>query len=240
MLFGIAIISSFVDALAGGGGLLSIPALMMTGMSPLSVLGTNKLQASMGSITATLLMFKHKRVFWPDIKHLMLASCLGSIVGTIFIQFIDSQVLSFIIPFVLGIIAIYFLISPLPLVQTKSKISHKTYQRWIVPSIGSYDGMFGPGAGSFFILAAISLRGKILLKAIAEAKTLNFSSNIASLIVFLFAGQVVWAIGLTMMGGQVIGAWLGSHYLFKINPKYLRVLIVTMSLIMLAKYLWPT
>ena len=106
----------------------------------------------------------------------------------------------------------------------------------MVPLIGFYDGLFGPGTGSFFTLAGRSLRNQNFLQATAIAKTLNFSTNFASLLVFIFAGQVIWLLGLIMMLGQFIGAWLGSHCLFKIPVQYLRYLVVLMCFAMLIKY----
>jgi len=237
ILFFVAILAGFLDTLAGGGGLITVPALMISGIPPLAALGTNKLQGSMGTATSTFMMLKHRRIKWTDVKILMLFSFIGSALGSIAVQFINTATLSFAIPLALLFIAIYFIISPTPAhIEKKPRLSKKTYQSSVVPLIACYDGMFGPATGSFFSLAGVSLRGHSLINATAFAKALNFSSNIASLIVFLFAGQVVLLFGIVMMLGQAIGAWLGSHYLFKINPLHLRLLIVSVSIIMLMKY----
>ena len=237
VLFLVAILAGFLDTLAGGGGLITMPALMIGGVPPLAALGTNKLQGSVGTATSTFMMLKHRRIKWHDVKTLMLFSFIGSALGSIAVQFINPTTLSFAIPFALLFIAIYFIISPMPgHIETKPRLSKKIYQASVVPLIGWYDGMFGPGTGSFFSLAGVSLRGHSLVNATAFAKSLNFSSNIASLIIFMFAGQVVLLFGIVMMLGQAVGAWLGSHYLFKINPVYLRLLIVFMSVGMLIKY----
>ena len=207
ILFFIAILAGFLDTLAGGGGLITMPALMISGVPPLAALGTNKLQGSVGTAMSTFMMLKHRRIKWHDIKKLMLFSFVGSALGAITIQFIDTTTLSFAIPFVLLFIAIYFIISPPPRhIETKPRMPKKIYQASVVPLIGCYDGMFGPGTGSFFSLAGVSLRGHSLVNATAFAKALNFSSNIASLIVFLFAGQVVLLFGIVMILGQAIGA----------------------------------
>ncbi len=236
-LFLAAFVAGFIDTLAGGGGLIALPAIMMSGIPLLSALGTNKLQGTMGTATATYLMLKNRRVSWNDVKFLMLAAFTGAVLGTVAVQFINTELLTFVIPVVLLLIAVYFLFSPLPREgATTPLISIGKYQKIIVPSIGWYDGMFGPGTGSFFALAGVSLRGHGLIDATAVAKTLNFSTNIASLIVFLFAGKVVWFVGLLMMVGQFVGAWGGSHCLFRIHPKYLRLLVVAMCLGMLTKY----
>lgn len=236
-LFTIAIVAGFLDTLAGGGGLLTLPALMMSGMPPLAALATNKLQSSMGVATASLMMIRARRVRWHQVKYLMLSGFIGSAIGTIIIQFVNTEMLTVIIPVVITFIGIYFLITPTVDEDNKRpKVSAKNYQRFIVPIIGCYDGIFGPATGSFFTLAGRALRGQKFLEATAIAKTLNLSSNVASLIVFLFAGQVIWFAGMIMMAGQFIGAWLGSHFLFKIPVTYLRYLVVVMCFAMLVKY----
>jgi len=237
ILFAVAIVAGLLDTLAGGGGLIALPALILSGVPPLAALGTNKLQGSMGTATASFMMLKNKRVKWHEVKKLMLLAFIGAIFGTIAVQFVNQEMLSYVIPIVISIIGLYFLISPTANDnQKEAKISKHHYQNIVVPTIGCYDGFFGPGTGSFFSLAGISLRGHGIINATAIAKTLNFATNIASLIVFLIAGKIVWAIGLVMMLGQVIGAWLGSHCLFSINPKYLRLLVVVMCFGMLIKY----
>lgn len=215
-----------------------MPALIMSGISPLMALGTNKLQGSMGTATASFIMLRKRRVAWEDVRMLMLSAFLGSVMGTVAVQFINTEALTFIIPAVLLLTVIYFLLSPAPTTEkNKAKMSVRNYTRFVVPSIGWYDGMFGPGTGSFFAMAGVSLRGQGLIEATAVAKTLNFSTNIAALFVFLAAGKIVWGAGLLMMAGQMIGAWIGSHCLFKINPAYLRLLVVVMCVGMLIKYL---
>ncbi len=235
-LFVIGILAGFLDTLAGGGGLLSIPALMMSGMPPLLALGTNKLQASVGIGTATLLLLKKKKFDWAEVKILARATFIGSMVGAVIVQFIDTEVLSFVIPVVLGFIALYFVVSPEVKSKRDSKGSQRIYQNIILPIIGAYDGMFGPGTGSFYVMTGVVFKQLDLIKSAIVAKPLNLASNVASLIVFLSFGHVVWVIGFLMMGGQVIGASLGAHYLVKANPKALRFLIVFMSVAMLARY----
>jgi len=237
LLFLVAVVAGLLDTLAGGGGLISLPALILSGVPPLAALGTNKLQGSIGTATATYIMLRSKRISWDSVKYLMLKAFVGAILGTIAVQFVNIEVLSFVIPIVLLFIAIYFLISPNPTkAQGKPKLSNRKYKNIVVPFIGYYDGMFGPGTGSFFALSGVSCRGHDLITSTIVAKPLNFATNIASLIVFLIAGHIVWGIGIAMMLGQMLGAWLGSHCLFKINPAYLRVIVVLMCSGMLIKY----
>lgn len=237
LLFLVSVIAGLLDTLAGGGGLISIPALILSGVPPLAALGTNKLQGSMGTATASYIMLKNKKISWDNVKHLMFTAFIGAVFGTIVVQFINTDVLTFVIPIVLLFIAIYFLISPKPIeTQGEPKLTNQKYRNIVVPFIGYYDGMFGPGTGSFFALSGVSCRGHDLITSTAIAKPLNFATNIASLIVFLIAGHIVWVVGILMMVGQVLGAWIGAHCLFKINPAYLRVIVVLMCSGMLIKY----
>ncbi|CAG9295858.1 TSUP family transporter [Celerinatantimonas diazotrophica] len=234
----VAIVAGTIDTLAGGGGLLSIPALMTCGVPPLMALGTNKFQGSFGSAMASVLMFRSRRVHWADVRGGILGSLLGAVVGTFLVQHIHAHWLSWIVPGVLVFIALFFLLAKPPLKTAKPRCSKRIYQRCIVPVIGWYDGFFGPGTGSFFALSGVSLRGLSMVDATAVAKVFNCASNVASLVVFLVAGQVFWSAAIVMFLGQLVGAWMGAHALFKINPNYLRYLVVVMSISMLARYLW--
>ncbi len=236
-LFFMALIAGFIDTLAGGGGLLTIPALTLSGLPPLLALGTNKLQAVMGSGTASFMMLKKKKVTLQEVKGLFIYAFIGSTIGTITVQFINADVLNFIIPLVLLLIGFYFLLMPKASnIAKEEKMSEDTYKKTIVPLIGIYDGIFGPATGSFFSLSGVAFRAKELIKATALAKVMNFGTNLASILVFILYGQVAFYIAFIMMIGQAIGAYFGSNTLVKINPNYLRYLVVIMSFSMLIKY----
>ncbi len=133
-LFMAAVIAGFLDTLAGGGGLITLPALIISGIPPLYALGTNKLQGTVGTFTASMMMFRKKKVAWHQVKYLMLFAFLGSTAGTLAVQFVDGKVLGFIIPVVLIIIAAYFLLSPLFEGGEKlPKLSKKLYTTTVVP-----------------------------------------------------------------------------------------------------------
>ena len=236
-LFIIGMVAGFIDTLVGGGGLLAVPALLLSGIPPIYVLGTNKFQGSMGTGIATFLLFRKKKLNWEAIKYLMLLSFIGSVVGGVIVQFIDTEFLSLAIPIVLVVIAVYFIISPKPDERVKNSKPNKIFEKYAVPSVSFYDGMFGPGAGSFFVMTGVMFKKLEIIQATILAKPLNFASNIAGFIVFYSFGHIAFMIGLIMMLGQLIGSFVGTHYLLKANPKVIRLLIVVMSLLMLAKYI---
>ncbi len=241
MLFGVAILAGFLDTLAGGGGLLTLPALLLSGVPPLHALGTNKLQGSAGTAMSSLMMLRLGKVKLADVKLIMLAAFVGSATGSVLIQWIDTSALNRIIPLVLLLIALYFLFTPkISTTDRKQRLSDRQYRYLVAPLIGAYDGMFGPGTGSFFALSAVTLRAMDLIEATAVAKTLNFSANFASLLVFFVALKIAWPAGILMMLGQALGAWAGSHSLLRIHPRLLRFVIVAMCLAMLAQYTFGT
>lgn len=239
ILFFVALMAGFIDAMAGGGGLLTIPALLLTGMNPVAVLATNKLQACAGSFSASVTMIKKGLIHPKMMKVALIMAFVGSAVGTVLVQLSPPDFLQKALPFVIGAVGLYTLFSPnLGKLETTPKMSQKLYERTIAPFIGFYDGYFGPGTGTFFSLSQVVLRGRDLVQATARAKLLNFATNIASLIFFILGGQVVWVVGLVMMAGQIVGAYLGSHMVVKGGAKFIRPVIVIVCFCMVAKLVW--
>lgn len=239
VLFFAAMIAGFVDAMAGGGGLLTIPALLLTGINPVAALATNKLQAAAGSFSASLTMIKKQLISPRQIKTALIMAFVGSAIGTILVQLSPPEALRVIIPFLVAAVGLYTLIAPnLGELERRPKISQQTWQKTIVPLIGLYDGYLGPATGTFFALSNVSLRGMELIRATATAKLLNFATNIASLIFFILGGQVLWQIGLIMMAGQVIGAFFGSQLVVKGGAKFIRPVIVLMCFAMVVRYVF--
>ncbi|MFA9499601.1 TSUP family transporter [Mannheimia sp. E30BD] len=239
ILFLVATVAGFIDAIAGGGGLLTIPALMAAGLPPAMALGTNKLQACGGSFSSSFYFIRQKAVNLKQIWLLILCTFIGSAAGTIFVQNIDVEFLKTLLPFLILIIGIYFLVSPsVGDEDRKQRISFTTFAFTASVALGFYDGMFGPATGSFITLAFILLLGFNLPKAVAHAKVINFTSNFASLIFFTIGGAVVWKVGLIMMVGQFIGGTLGAKMVMTKGKKLIRPMLVTMSFIMVAKMLY--
>lgn len=239
LLFLVALIAGFIDTLVGGGGLLTIPALLAAGVPPLMALGTNKLQSVGGSGTASISLWLKRQYTIRDIGWWVASAFFGSILGTILVQSIDSDTLSFIVPCVIVIIAAYFILAPRPAqFVSEPKVSRTVYGSTAVPIIGTYDGMFGPGTGSFFVLAGAALRGQDIVTATKYAKPLNFATNLASLCVFIYYAKVLWTIGLVMMLGQFLGARMGANRLMIIDPSVLRYLVIGLCSVMLLTLLW--
>ena len=232
-LFVVGGIAGFVDAIAGGGGLLSIPALLWTGMSPIQAIATNKLQASMGSFTATANYIRHGLVSPGELKLAVAMTFLGAMTGAILVQHLPNAWLETLVPVMLILIALYFLFSKsIDLEKGRQRLSLGLFSVLIGFSVGFYDGFFGPGTGSFFTIAFVLLLGYGLQRAIGGTKLLNFTSNVVSLGVFVLSGQILWLAGIVMGSGQILGSYLGSHMAVKHGGRLIRPMLVTISILM--------
>ncbi|WP_062270055.1 TSUP family transporter [Endozoicomonas arenosclerae] len=240
LLFSVAVLAGFVDSIAGGGGLITVPALMAVGLSPAQALATNKLQSTGGSFSASVYFVRRGLVNLKDMRFAIFMTFVGSAVGTVLVQMIDASVLKQIIPFLLLGIAAYFILSPgaRKTEATAAKMSLTAFACTAGVGVGFYDGFFGPGTGSFFAIAFVSLMGFSLTTATAHTKVLNCTSNVASLLFFMLGGQVVWAVGGIMLVGQFIGARLGSRMVVKRGQQIIRPMIVIISLVMTGKLMW--
>ena len=227
LLFMAAFLAGFVDAIAGGGGMITVPAMLLAGFSPIDTLGTNKLQSLFGSGSATLAYARGGHVDIRAQLPMAVMSALGSALGAALAVFVPGDVLKALMPILLILIALYFLLKPnIGNVDRHRIMTPFVFGLTLVPLIGFYDGIFGPGAGSFFMLAFVTLIGFGLLKATAHTKMLNFASNIGAFAVFTLSGAILWKAGLVMGVGQFIGAQVGSRLAMKNGARIIRPLLV--------------
>lgn len=238
LLFFAALVAGFVDSIAGGGGMITIPALLLSGISPLQALATNKLQSTFGSFSATLHFYKKGFINLKFSLPFAIIAFVFSAIGTISVQFIRVDSLSKILPFLILIFGFYFLLAPNIGTTQKAKKASGTLLILAIAGVGLYDGFFGPGTGSFFILALILVGGFELTQSLGQAKLYNFATNIASLIFFALGGHMLWWIGIVMALGQFIGANLGAKMAIRYGIRIVKPLIVAVSFLMAAKLLY--
>jgi uncharacterized membrane protein YfcA len=233
-----AFLAGFVDSIAGGGGLISVPALLLAGLSPVDALGTNKLQGLFGSASATIAYAGKGHVDLRQQAPSAILAFLGGAAGAGLAAILPGELLRLVLPFVLIGIALFFAFKPnLGNVDSARRLSPLVFGAMIVPAIGFYDGIFGPGAGSFFMLAFVTLAGYGLLKATAHTKLLNFSSNTGGFVVFALAGVVHWKIGLIMGVAQFLGARLGAALAMRGGAKVIKPLLVLSCIALATKLL---
>ncbi len=231
LLISAAFLAGFVDAIAGGGGLIVVPLLMLTGATPAQVLGTAKLQALFGSGSAA---FHYAKRGLVNLRKQWLAAILcliASFIGALCVSLLPRQFLEIAMPIILILVALYFgLRKSLSDLDHSPKMNPMIYSIAIAPFIAFYDGIFGPGAGTFYMLGFVALAGYGMTKATAHTKLLNFMSNVGAFIFFAFHGSVFWQIGLFMGVAQIFGAQLGARTAIKGGAKIIRPLIVITSI----------
>lgn len=235
----VGLVAGFIDAIAGGGGMLALPSLLLAGLDPTAALATNKLQGSFGTGSATFAFWKKglldPRAHLPAVACVFAAACLG----VLLVIHAPADVLRIIIPVLLLAVALYFALSPrLSDDESEPIFPLAAFSFGMAPAVGFYDGFFGPGTGSFFMLALVSLFGLGIVEATARTKLLNFTSNIAALLIFLFSGKIVWIIGLVMGLGQIAGAQLGARLAIKNGARIIRPLLVLVCIAMALKLLF--
>ncbi|OAN18212.1 hypothetical protein A3K86_04765 [Photobacterium jeanii] len=238
-LFFVAMLAGFIDAIAGGGGLLTLPALLSAGIPPTQALATNKLQSSFGSFSASLYFVRNGLVNLKEMRLAIVCTFIGSALGAELVQYIDAGALTSLIPLLLLGISCYFLFAPQAGVGGgEPKLSETAFAFSVGFGIGFYDGFFGPGTGSLFTICFVAIAQLNMLAATARTKVLNFTSNIAALLFFIFAGLPVWEVGLAMAVGGFLGARFGAKMAITKGRELIRPMVVIISMIMAIKLLW--
>ena len=235
-----ALIAGTVDAIAGGGGLITLPALLAAGLPPHLALGTNKGQSVWGSGAASFAFWragsldrKRARVTFP-------LGLLGSFAGAALVMLVPSATLRPAVLILLVCVAVFltFRKTPPPRTEPVAADVARTRAAVLALFIGAYDGFFGPGTGTFLILGFVLLLGETMTRASGDAKVVNFASNLAAVTLFGSRGVILWSIALPMAIGQATGGWIGAHLAVKGGDKVVRrvVLAVVAGLVVKLGY----
>jgi uncharacterized membrane protein YfcA len=235
-----AFVAGFVDAIAGGGGLITVPALLAAGLPPHLVLGTNKGQAVWGSGAAMVRfgragMIDRSRAPWSFV-----AGFVGSALGAALVLVLSPEILRPVVLVLLVTVAFFLTVRPPlhPHPKNHSPGVARAIGMGLALGFGAYDGFFGPGTGTFLIIGAVLLLGLPLARASAEAKVVNFASNLAAFSVFAFKGVVVWHVAIPMAVSQFVGAWTGSHAAIRGGDRLVRWVVLLVVVALVAKLSW--
>ena len=236
-LSGAALVASCVDAMAGGGGLITLPALLAAGIPPVQAVATNKLQSSFGTFGACIAYARRGHMDLKNYKWPVLAAFIGAVGGAWLLQRVDPSILAGLMPALLIAMAAYFTFSPkLGDADRHSRVGMLGLSL-LIGGVGFYDGFFGPGAGAFYTTIFLALGGLSILRATAQTKAANFVSNVASLLTMVAGGHVIWIAGLFMAVGSLIGGQIGSHLAMRFGSQMIKPLLIVMSLALTAKML---
>lgn len=237
-LAGVGLLAGFVDAVAGGGGMISVPALLSAGLPPVAALATNKMQSVIGTAMAVLTYWRRGYIDVPKLAVAILLTFLGAAGGAFAVKQVDTALLGVIVPIALVAIAGYFVFAPnLSDADRTARLAFPLFGPIMGLAIGFYDGVFGPGTGSFFTVCFVTLFGFGLTRAAGHTKALNLVSNFAALLVFIFAGDVVWPAAIAMAVGQVAGGYIGARAGIRFGARLIRPLVIVVSVAMALRLL---
>ena len=232
-------LSGFVDSIAGGGGLISLPAYMIIGLPPHIARGTNKLSAFMGTATATTRYAIKGMIPWKESIVCILMALLGSFIGTKLGLLVDEDVFKIIMLVIIPITAIYVWFKKL---EVKEKEPYDFLKTMFISAIiafviGIYDGFYGPGTGTFLILLLTALAHLSMNSAQGMSKAINLATNLASLVVFLTSGKVLILLGLFAGVFSMIGNYVGTKMYFKNTTKIVKPIMIFVLIIFFVKVL---
>lgn len=236
-------IAAAVDAIAGGGGIITLPSLLTAGISPHFALGTNKFASSFGSVTSAYTFIKSGKVNIPLMKYCVPCTLLGAAIGVQTVLHINQKYLQTAILIMIFATALYTVLKK----DFGNKDNFKgltnksiVYGCIIAFSLGFYDGFFGPGTGSFLIFLFITIFGFDFTTASGNSKVLNFVSNITSLVLFAIGGKIHFIIGIPMGLSMMVGARLGSRIAIKSGAKIIKPIFVAIALALTIKLMFET
>ncbi len=222
-------LAGFIDSVAGGGGLVLLPALLLAGIPPQAALGTNKFAAIFGTSTALANFMKNGKVIWKIAGCGLAFSVLGSVIGTKIILYVDQNTTAKIIVVMLPITAVVTFLPKRRLKTSISEFSKKDlylYTPLLCGIVGFYDGFFGPGTGTFLIFAFYVFLGLHLINASALSKVFNLASNVGSFVTFAFADRVLYGIGMPIAVSNLVGGYLGSILAIKKGQQFIKTFLL--------------
>lgn len=238
-LAAVGLLAGFVDAIAGGGGMIALPALLSAGLPPVAALATNKLQSVFGTSIAAITYWRRGFVSIKALIPAMALTYAGSLVGALVVKQIDIGLLDVAVPVALIGIALYFLFAPnLSDADKAARLPFGLFVPLMGMVIGFYDGIFGPGTGSFLTIGFVMLFGLGLTRASGHTKMLNLVSNLAALTIFIPAGDVVWPAAIAMAAGQVAGGYIGARTGIRYGARIIRPLVVLVSIALALRLLF--
>ena len=240
MIFPLVFLAGFVDSIAGGGGLISLPAYMAVGLPAHMALGTNKFSSVVGTGISTVRFVRNGFIQWDAAIYSFIGALLGSTAGSRIAVYVDERILTYFILAAVPFIALFLILKKDFGASDKSLPPARmaVYAALVGLVVGAYDGFFGPGTGTFLILAFTAQLGLEMLTACGNAKAVNLASNIAAALTFILSGNVNFRIGIPCALCGVLGNYIGSGLAIKNGTKLVRPMMLAVIALLLIKILW--
>ncbi|OHC34420.1 MAG: hypothetical protein A2Y50_03785 [Pseudomonadales bacterium RIFCSPLOWO2_12_59_9] len=233
-----ALFAGYMDAIAGGGGIIQVPILLLSGMSPIHVLATNKAIALMGTASATVRYMLSGRIVWRVVRIVAVPCILAAFLGSQLAMITPDWILELSI---LACLLVALLVALLVKTDGEFEVLPRLSGRRIIANlvpVGLYDGFSGPGTGVFLMLVN-HVRLKLdLLSATATTKPINLIANLGGVVAFVLASKVIWAVAIPMILANSLGGWLGSHWAIKKGAPFIRVVLLMMLVALTTMTVW--
>jgi len=230
--------SGFIDSIAGGGGLISIPTYMIFGVPAEFILGTNKTVSTSGTTIAVSRYILNGKIDWKTVGYAIIAALIGSQIGASYSHILSKETMTLILIFIVPFIFI------LNLKLSGNKRQESEVSSLVLKSvligffIGGYDGFFGPGTGTFLIFSFVTILHWDFGKASANARIINYASNLSAFVYFLFNGNILWEVVVIGLLGSFLGNWIGSGLVVKLSEKIVKPIFNTVLIMLLIKCIY--
>ena len=225
-------IAGYIDSIAGGGGMITVPMLLFSGIPPIYVLGTNKMQGVVGALMSTIKYALSKKISWKLVSIAIIPCLLASYIGSLLVMYLSDEVIQWAILISIPIALIALLKKSNNVKKEEIKLSKKNIILATAP-IGLYDGLLGPGTGTYLTISMKKFLSLDYLTSTASTKPLNFATNFGSVLAFLFAAKILWLAAIPMGLANIAGSYVGSHYAIKGGEAFIKKVLIFVLVFML-------
>lgn len=225
-------IAGYIDSIAGGGGMITVPMLLFSGIPPIFVLGTNKMQSVVGALMATIKYALSKKISWKIVSIAIIPCLLASYIGSLVVMYLSDEVIQWAILISIPIALLSLLKKSNSINKEKVNLTKKNIILATAP-IGFYDGLIGPGTGTYLTISMKKFLNLDYLTSTASTKPLNFATNFGSVLAFFFAAKILWLAAIPMGLANMAGSYVGSHYAIKGGEKFIKKVLIFVLVVML-------
>ena len=225
-------IAGYIDSIAGGGGMIQVPVLLFSGIPPVFVLATNKTASLAGTLMATIKYASKKKINWKIVSIAIIPCLLASYIGSELVMFLPDEIIQWAILIAIPIAMFMLFKKSTEIKEEKTELSKKNIVLSTAP-IGFYDGLLGPGTGTYLTISMKKFLHIDFLVSTASTKPLNFATNVGSFFAFFFAGKILWTIAIPMGIANILGSYVGSHYAIKGGEEFIKKVLVFVLVFML-------
>ena len=224
--------AGYIDSIAGGGGMIQVPILLLSGISPLNVLASNKMASLVGVLMATIKYAFSKKISWKVVSIAMIPCLIASYIGSRLVMFVSDDIIKWAIILAIPVAMIFLFKKSKKIIEEKTELSKKNIILATAP-IGFYDGLIGPGTGTYMTISMKKYLHLDYLVSTASTKPLNFATNLGSAIAFIMAGKVLWGVAIVLGLANVAGSYVGSHYAIKGGEEFIKKILIFVLVFML-------